>query len=86
MALDGLIRLAGDVLSKPIDEFVAAHAAGGEAKHEALLFIYRRVNLGAVEQEERCHRSVGNPLVAVDERMVLGERKPNAPAFSIKVG
>jgi len=74
-----------DVLAKPIDEFDAADAAGGKVDHEALLFIYGRLNVGVVEQEKGCHRGVRQALVAVDKRMPLGEGKHSAPAFSISV-
>jgi len=59
------------VLPKPIDEITSAHAARGEAQHELLLFIHCSGDIGAVEEEERRHRSVGDPLVAVRERMPL---------------
>jgi hypothetical protein len=74
------------VFPKPIDELTSTHAAGGEVQHEALLFIYRSVNVGAVEQEERCHCSVADALVAVDERMPLGKRKAERSGLSINVG
>lgn len=63
------------MLPKPFDEFNSTQAARGEIEHEALLLIHCSVNVGAVEQEERGHRGVGDALVTVNERMPLGERK-----------
>ena len=59
------------MLPKSIGEVTSAHAAGGEVQHELLLFIHRSGNVGAVEEEERRHRSVGDALVTVHERMPL---------------
>ena len=74
------------MLPKPIDEVNAARTAGGEVTHEVLLFINGGVNIGAVEQEERCHRRVRNALVAVHEWMPLGKRKAQRSGLLINVG
>ena len=74
------------MLPKPIDEVTSAHAARGEVRHELLLFIHRSGDVGAVEEEERRHGSVGDALVAVHERMPLRKGEVNAPVFSIRVG
>ena len=74
------------MLPKPSDEVSAAQAAGGEVQHEMLLFIHSSHDVGAVEEEERRHGSVGDALVAVHERCPCARANPNAPVFSIRVG
>ncbi len=44
---------------KPVNEFDAAHATGGEFEHQALLFVHRSVDVASVHQEEGYHRSLG---------------------------
>jgi hypothetical protein len=53
------------VLPKPSDKVTAAQPAGGEVQHELLLFIHSRRDVGAVEEKERRHRSVGNALITI---------------------
>ncbi len=50
---------------KPVNEFGAAHATGGEFEHKALLFVHRSVDVASVHQEEGHHRSVRHALMSV---------------------
>jgi hypothetical protein len=63
------------VLTKPIGQVVTSDPAGGEVQHEALLLIYRGIDLAAVEDQEGLHRGVPHAFVAIDERVALDQRE-----------
>ena len=64
-----------EVLTKPVDQVTAPDPSGGEIEHEALLVVYGRVDLGAVENEEGLHGGVAGAFVAVDKRVPLNQRE-----------
>ena len=50
-----------------------------EAVHEALLILYKCIDLAAVENQERLHGGVADALVAVHERVVSNQRYRSTP-------
>jgi hypothetical protein len=61
------------VLLEPAGQISSAETTRSEVEHETLLLVDGGLYLGAVEQKERCHRSVSHTLVAVNKGMSLGK-------------
>ena len=64
---------------QPGDEFGAGHTPSGKPEHQVLLLVDRRFDLETVQQQERLHGGVGNPLVAIQERMIHHQRERERP-------
>ena len=69
------LRERFEMLTKPVDQVTASDPAGCEIEHEALLVVYRGVDLRAVENEEGLHGGVCDPFVAVDKGVALNQRE-----------
>ena len=63
------------MVTKPVGQARSIDPTGGEIEHETLLVIDGGGDLRAVEDQEGFHGGVADPLVAVNERVVLNQRE-----------
>ena len=65
-----------DVGAKPGRQFFSSKLARRQVEHQTLLFVDGGFNRVPVQIEEDGHRRMGDPLVAIDERMVQRQTEP----------
>lgn len=70
---------------KPLREGPAVHLPRGDGRHDGFLFVHRRRDVFSVQHQERFHRGVADPFVAVNKCMLDASGKPMAAAFSSKL-
>jgi len=63
------------MISQPLDELRPIQPASSDPENDALLLSYFGGNLMAVQYQERFHRRMANPLVAIHKRMPLDDGK-----------
>src|SRR5712691_11791289 len=63
------------MLTKRVGQLSTFDPASGEIEHETLLILYKRIDLTAVENQERLHGGVADALVAVHERVASNQRE-----------
>lgn len=69
---------------KPLSQLFSCHAPGREVEHEALLIVNGGDDFGAVQNQERLHRRVGDAFVAVKEWVVERQREAQRRRFGVE--
>ena len=64
------------MLIQPTSQLLAIERPRRHIKHQAFLVIDRGENLVAIQYQEDFHRSVANPFVSIDERVIRDEAEP----------
>jgi hypothetical protein len=64
----------------------AIESPGSDLKNGLLGLFYVGLEPKPVETKERGHRGVANPLVSIDERMILDERETQGSGLGDKIG
>jgi hypothetical protein len=70
------------MLLDPFGELLSREMPGREIEHQALLLVDGCEEFEAVQYQEGFHRSMGDPLIAVKERMLSASEKPSAAALA----
>src|SRR2546422_7966173 len=79
-SLDGQrLRERLQVLTQPLGKLDSLDAPRRQIEHDAFLITDRRIDLGAVQNEERLHGGMANALVAIEESVALDQGKGTAP-------
>src|SRR2546422_1626604 len=75
-SLDGQrLRERLQVLTQPLGKLDSLDAPRRQIEHDAFLITDRRIDLGAVQNEERLHGGMANALVAIEESVALEQGK-----------
>jgi hypothetical protein len=74
------------MLTKPVGQLRTFDPASGEIEYETLLIFYKRIDLTAVENQERLHGGVADALVPSTNGWLRTSEKPRTAALSISVG
>ena len=71
----GLACPRDEPLPNPGQQLISAALAAGDAENHAFRLVHRRVELESVQQQHGLEGCVSNSFVAVDESVVLDQRK-----------
>ena len=82
----GLACPRNEPLPNPSHELIAAAVAARYIENHSFRLVHRRVELESVQQQNRLEGGVANPFVAVDERVVLDQRKRQRGSLGRQVG
>lgn len=78
--------MGGRATFKPTFQFAAARTASSKIEKQRFLFVNVCTEIQAVQREKYFHGRVGDPLVAVDERVIESSEYASAAALPVMVG